>query len=215
MEQQQRTSLAQEGPHRRACSGQSQAEGRGAVGVPTVRVERHVLPGQVGSLVSRLVPSGEIVRRGTNAVTSTSFSSVNGSASLDKSWSYECIDTQSELESCGGCASSGEGVDCTTLPGVKSVTCRAGQCEGTYPSPHQINRSSVADARVPSRQQPTTAPPGSSSSTTSASSSKTFFLFYIRLFQVLPLRTFALLLRVCDGQLWLRTIPSFTCSVRL
>ncbi|KAG7561961.1 hypothetical protein FFLO_02601 [Filobasidium floriforme] len=55
--------------------------------------------------------------------------SVNGTASLDHSWSYECIDTQSELESCGGCASTGEGVDCTALPGVRAVTCNAGQCE--------------------------------------------------------------------------------------
>jgi hypothetical protein len=80
-------------------------------------------------------------------------SSVNGTASLDNSWAYECIDTLTELEryvrlvfnllvipltstivcSCGGCASTGEGVDCTALPGVKSVTCNAGQCQGQLP----------------------------------------------------------------------------------
>lgn len=57
--------------------------------------------------------------------------------------SLECIDTQSELESCGGCvngdytsdltASSNitwSGVDCTAIPGVSvgSVSCVRGQC---------------------------------------------------------------------------------------
>ncbi|WVW79141.1 hypothetical protein I302_101107 [Kwoniella bestiolae CBS 10118] len=52
--------------------------------------------------------------------------------------SFECIDTTSELESCGGCA-HGEfnnpagplGVDCSALPGLArgGVTCNAGQCQ--------------------------------------------------------------------------------------
>ncbi|WWD20990.1 hypothetical protein CI109_105471 [Kwoniella shandongensis] len=52
--------------------------------------------------------------------------------------SFECINTNEELESCGGCA-KGEfndelatnGVDCTSLPNVArgGVTCRAGRCE--------------------------------------------------------------------------------------
>lgn len=42
---------------------------------------------------------------------------------------YECIDTTSELESCGGCASLGEGQDCTAIPGVWNVACTRGQCQ--------------------------------------------------------------------------------------
>lgn len=36
---------------------------------------------------------------------------------------YECLDTQSTLESCGGCASTGEGVDCSKLPHASSMGC--------------------------------------------------------------------------------------------
>ncbi|CAK9786598.1 hypothetical protein CC85DRAFT_310932 [Cutaneotrichosporon oleaginosum] len=42
---------------------------------------------------------------------------------------YECIDPQTELESCGGCAVGGTGVDCTSLPGAKAVGCEAGECK--------------------------------------------------------------------------------------
>ncbi|GAA6041822.1 hypothetical protein JCM8097_007181 [Rhodosporidiobolus ruineniae] len=41
---------------------------------------------------------------------------------------FECIDTTSNLEQCGACASQG-GVDCTQIPGVSSVGCVAGVCE--------------------------------------------------------------------------------------
>ncbi|KAI5477090.1 hypothetical protein MNV49_006889 [Pseudohyphozyma bogoriensis] len=47
---------------------------------------------------------------------------VSGSAS-----SYECINTSTNLEQCGGCADSG-GRDCTTIAGVESVSCLAGEC---------------------------------------------------------------------------------------
>ncbi|OCF34129.1 hypothetical protein I317_01726 [Kwoniella heveanensis CBS 569] len=55
--------------------------------------------------------------------------------------SFECIDTTSELESCGGCAqgffndrdaaNATLGVDCSSLPGVAkgAVTCTSGVCE--------------------------------------------------------------------------------------
>ena len=42
---------------------------------------------------------------------------------------YECIDTTSDLQSCGGCASMGEGVDCTLIQGAKWMGCVKGQCE--------------------------------------------------------------------------------------
>lgn len=54
---------------------------------------------------------------------------------------YECIDTMTNLESCGGClepytlgltpaeiAEQKLGVDCTTLQGVSDVQCRGGHC---------------------------------------------------------------------------------------
>lgn len=43
---------------------------------------------------------------------------------------YECVNTDQDLESCGGCASvDGSGVDCTVLPGISSVSCSRGVCE--------------------------------------------------------------------------------------
>jgi len=46
---------------------------------------------------------------------------------------WDCINTQSDLESCGGCASpinkqTPSGIDCTAIPGVADVYCRAGSC---------------------------------------------------------------------------------------
>lgn len=40
----------------------------------------------------------------------------------------QCIDAQTNLEQCGGCASDVEGQDCTAIFGVESVTCQQGQC---------------------------------------------------------------------------------------
>jgi hypothetical protein len=42
---------------------------------------------------------------------------------------YECLDTSTELESCGGCASLGEGTDCTAIPHAWNVACNRGKCE--------------------------------------------------------------------------------------
>jgi len=41
---------------------------------------------------------------------------------------FECVDTQEELENCGGCNSLGEGQDCTAIPGVAGVGCSNGKC---------------------------------------------------------------------------------------
>ncbi|GAA5977086.1 hypothetical protein JCM10908_004851 [Rhodotorula pacifica] len=48
--------------------------------------------------------------------------------SVGLSAGYECIDTESNLEQCGGCINDG-GVDCTALVGVAAVGCVAGRCE--------------------------------------------------------------------------------------
>lgn len=49
--------------------------------------------------------------------------------------SWECIDTKSDLESCGGCVLSAfnppgqqQGRDCTDIPGVFDVSCVEGHC---------------------------------------------------------------------------------------
>ncbi|EKM49722.1 uncharacterized protein PHACADRAFT_106717 [Phanerochaete carnosa HHB-10118-sp] len=51
--------------------------------------------------------------------------------------SYECVDTQNDLESCGGCVdgdswngepSAAGGRDCSAIPNVDSVRCAKGQC---------------------------------------------------------------------------------------
>jgi hypothetical protein len=41
---------------------------------------------------------------------------------------WECLDTSSDLEACGGCPYSGVGVDCSALPGAGSVACVEGKC---------------------------------------------------------------------------------------
>lgn len=41
---------------------------------------------------------------------------------------YECIDTSSDLESCGGCASLGTGSDCTRIAHSADVGCSSGKC---------------------------------------------------------------------------------------
>ncbi|KAJ7181671.1 protein priA [Mycena crocata] len=41
---------------------------------------------------------------------------------------FECVDTAVELESCGGCASLGQGQDCTAIVGAWNVGCEQGRC---------------------------------------------------------------------------------------
>lgn len=44
---------------------------------------------------------------------------------------FECVDTQSDPESCGGCLgfdAESDGVDCTAIPYVNRVSCRRGHC---------------------------------------------------------------------------------------
>ncbi|GAA5886463.1 hypothetical protein JCM16303_001418 [Sporobolomyces ruberrimus] len=66
--------------------------------------------------------------------------------SVDGKSAFECVDTSSSLEQCGGCAGQG-GVDCTALPGVESVGCSAGVCE-VYSCSEGFTWSASADACV-------------------------------------------------------------------
>lgn len=45
---------------------------------------------------------------------------------------YECLDTLNELTSCGGCASTGEGTDCTAISNARNVGCVQSTCVGEY-----------------------------------------------------------------------------------
>ncbi|KAG9043095.1 hypothetical protein FS837_010035 [Tulasnella sp. UAMH 9824] len=44
---------------------------------------------------------------------------------------FECVDTQTDAESCGGCVSpdgKGSGTDCTAIEGVSVARCAKGSC---------------------------------------------------------------------------------------
>ena len=41
---------------------------------------------------------------------------------------FECVNVLDELENCGGCASLGEGMDCTAISGAAGVGCNNGTC---------------------------------------------------------------------------------------
>ncbi|KAK0198304.1 protein priA [Armillaria mellea] len=49
-------------------------------------------------------------------------------AGLTGNGDYECIDTSSDLEACGGCPTLGEGEDCTAISGSWNVACENRQC---------------------------------------------------------------------------------------
>lgn len=51
------------------------------------------------------------------------------SGAIDE-WSWECLSIKLDLENCGGCASLGEGKDCTTIVMAGSVGCEQGACAG-------------------------------------------------------------------------------------
>ncbi|KAJ7071019.1 protein priA [Mycena amicta] len=69
---------------------------------------------------------------------------ISGSALND----YECIDTAVELESCGGCASLGQGQDCTAIPGAWNVGCEQGRC-AVYTCTFGFKRSSDGNSCIP------------------------------------------------------------------
>lgn len=64
----------------------------------------------------------------------------------------QCIDSQTNLERCGGCVGDGQGQDCTAIHGVESVTCAVGRCvvgESTSPlSSTLADRSSLPQSRA-------------------------------------------------------------------
>jgi hypothetical protein len=57
---------------------------------------------------------------------------VQGLTDNSESDNYECVDTSTELESCGGCTSLGNGQDCTNIEGAWNVGCEQGTCKGMF-----------------------------------------------------------------------------------
>ncbi|KAJ7045805.1 hypothetical protein C8F04DRAFT_989129 [Mycena alexandri] len=49
------------------------------------------------------------------------------------SGTFECVDIQNSLESCGGCVggSPSTGEDCSAIPGADAVSCTQGRCRVT------------------------------------------------------------------------------------
>ena len=45
---------------------------------------------------------------------------------------FRSIDTDTELSSCGGCASTGQGQDCSDIPFSWNVGCQGGACTGSF-----------------------------------------------------------------------------------
>ncbi|GAA5887283.1 hypothetical protein JCM6882_002474 [Rhodosporidiobolus microsporus] len=75
------------------------------------------------------VPSGAARQRRNRILQKRNLCPANHSAcSIQGGKGFECIDTQSNIEQCGACASAG-GVDCTQIEGVEAVGCVAGTCE--------------------------------------------------------------------------------------
>ncbi|KAJ7103521.1 protein priA [Mycena belliarum] len=61
---------------------------------------------------------------------------------------YECVDTAVELESCGGCASLGQGQDCTAIKGAWNVGCEQGRC-AVYTCTFGFKRASDGQSCIP------------------------------------------------------------------
>lgn len=61
---------------------------------------------------------------------------------------FECLDTTNELESCGGCASLGQGQDCTNIKGAWNVGCERGTCEGKPYSSHLIPHDPYSSSSI-------------------------------------------------------------------
>ncbi|CAL1694226.1 unnamed protein product [Somion occarium] len=89
--------------------------------------------------VFKACPSGhpkrelEIQKRSASCDRGLTACGIYGWSGLPASQAWECIDTQRDLESCGGCAipltlGTPRGIDCTSIPGVADVSCSVGSC---------------------------------------------------------------------------------------
>jgi len=76
---------------------------------------------------------------------------------VQSSWSrtaWECVDTQRDLESCGGCSvgilgTAASGTDCTSIEGVDEVACSRGKCQvNTCRSGYEVSECGTMCKRV-------------------------------------------------------------------
>ncbi|KAL7410089.1 hypothetical protein BDY24DRAFT_186569 [Mrakia frigida] len=79
------------------------------------------------SVVPAVLPlgSGPDAARCPRGLTACPIENAGGRNGTD----YECLNPKTELESCGGCKSLGNGQDCTAITGAKSVGCEVGKCK--------------------------------------------------------------------------------------
>ncbi|KAJ3540955.1 hypothetical protein NM688_g6154 [Phlebia brevispora] len=94
--------------------------------------------GQFGSVCPSAHPKkreAEILQRRAETSCDIGFTAcgVYGWQGFNSAEAWECIDTASDLESCGGCTiafgrNPARGVDCTSIPGVMDVACASGSC---------------------------------------------------------------------------------------
>jgi hypothetical protein len=90
-------------------------------GVPTAPKRRRALNNQrtlTASEKTRLRIDDKLCPKNLSACP------IDGSAS----GGYECLDSFTDINSCGGCATMGEGQDCTAIKGAKWMGCEQGSC---------------------------------------------------------------------------------------
>jgi len=90
--------------------------------------------GKFGSVCPSAKPKRELEARSSGHC-SHGFTAcgVDSWSGMRDSEAWECVDTESDIESCGGCAIplnpfAPRGTDCTTIPGVSDVSCHSGSC---------------------------------------------------------------------------------------
>ncbi|KAG8689070.1 hypothetical protein FRC09_012594 [Ceratobasidium sp. 395] len=54
--------------------------------------------------------------------------SERATATIPTKDSYECVKPEEDLYNCGGCSSTGQGVNCNTITGVLGTSCIKGKC---------------------------------------------------------------------------------------
>jgi len=65
-------------------------------------------------------------------ITPASAAALDGSLNSLADWfkvGFECIELESELNSCGGCLALGSGQDCSTIPNARGTGCEVGSCQ--------------------------------------------------------------------------------------
>ncbi|GAA5982665.1 hypothetical protein JCM10908_006738 [Rhodotorula pacifica] len=119
--------------HVTSIGGSCDYDRLGACGITTDGSRTQLYPSTLNGACTCVVQANVIVapsarararrRRAVNVCPGTESACSVGSLA-----GYECIDTESNLEQCGGCLSDG-GVDCTAIEGVAAVDCVGGRCE--------------------------------------------------------------------------------------